>query len=364
MMRTPPTPRPQVFDTYWYFAAERQRIFERRVAGEKGPWTADPILATYKFCNVFRAADRVSQYLIREVAYDEQSVLPEDRLFQIVAFRMFSNIETWHGLRAILGRQPILADLKTERFRRALDSVRDLNGRLYTGAFILCATDAYGQGLKHLNHVELFRDMFLQRSLVARVLEASSFEDVYLALHEYPLMGDFMSYQTAVDINYSTLLNFSENDFTRPGPGAVRGLKKVFADLGDYRPEEAIQWMVDRQEIEFGRLGLSFNGLWGRPLHAVDCQGLFCEVDKYCREALPDLRSARVRIKARFKPTIEGLRLFFPPKWGVNDRLPDKDVLGTKDRAITAKLVRSNREQIRIKRRNEQLFDLGFGFGD
>ena len=41
--------------------------------------------------------------------------------------------------------------------------------------------------------------------------------------------------------------------------------------------------MVDQQEAEFQRLDLPYSGLFGQPLHAVDCQGLFCETDKYCR---------------------------------------------------------------------------------
>jgi hypothetical protein len=39
----PPSVRPsKVFDTYWRFAAERQEIFFRRIAGASPPWTADP----------------------------------------------------------------------------------------------------------------------------------------------------------------------------------------------------------------------------------------------------------------------------------------------------------------------------------
>jgi hypothetical protein len=144
-------------------------------------------------------------------------------------------------------------------------------------------------------------------------------------------MGDFMSYQTAIDLNYSEHLDFSENDFTQPGPGALRGLKKVFTDLGGLTPQEAIMWMVDHQEEEFDRLGLEFHGLWGRPIHAIDAQNLFCETDKYCREAVPQLASARTRIKAKFTAGAAPTGLFFPPKWGINDRLPasSADVLGT-----------------------------------
>lgn len=316
-MKRPPTPRDDVFDLYWYFAAERQAIFERRLRHEPPPWTRDSILSTFKFCNVYRASDRVSQYLIRSVIYDDATTGSEaDRLFQIVAFRLFSKVETWREITAFLGRSPLISDLEDRSFIAALENAKRRRGTLYTGAFILCATDAYDQGgIKHLNHVELLRHMFVRDPITDRLLHAPSLRFVVDALREYPLIGDFMSYQLAVDLNYSPFVNFSENDFTLPGPGALRGIKKAFVSLGEYSPAETVTWMVDHQEEEFRRRGLSFGGLNGRPLHAIDCQGLFCEIDKYCREALPALLSARSRIKARFRPSSEPFELFLPPKW-------------------------------------------------
>jgi hypothetical protein len=326
-------PRPRIYDLYWYFASERQQMFARRVAGEPGPWTEDPILREFKFCNVFRAADRVSQYMIRDVCYHDEPCTAEDRLFQIVAFRTFSKPATWQAVHDVLGRCPALEDLADGSFTSALDEARQRNGGLYTGAFILCATDAYGQSAKHRNHVELFRHMFLHDQLGAKLLESTSLREVYELLHGYPLMGDFMSYQTTIDLNYSALIGFSENDFTQAGPGALRGIRKCFENLGDYTPAEIVLWMTERQDEEFARLGLPFGGLWGRPLHAIDCQGLFCETDKYCREAAPELASARKRIKARFTPTPEPIRLFFPPKWCINDKLPSQPVLAHDQRS-------------------------------
>ena len=317
-MRRAPTPRSRVYDIYWYFAAERYRILQRRFAGQPAPWTTDRILREFKFCNVFRATDRVSQFLIRDVAYHAHPCTPEDRVFQIVAFRTFSKVVTWRTLVDLLGHPPTLADLSRGLFRRALDRTRELNGGLYTGAFILCATKAYGESTKHGNHVRLFEHMFLRDKLATHLLHASSLREIYSRLHGYPLVGDFMAYQFAVDINYSQFFHHSENDFTRPGPGALRGMGKVFESLGDYTPDEIIHWMVARQESEFQRLGLPFGGLWGRPLHAIDCQGLFCETDKYCREAVPALVTRRKRIKQRFVPSREPLDFFFPPKWGIS----------------------------------------------
>lgn len=317
MKLSEPVPRQEAFDIYWRFTHERQRIFERRLDGHPGPWTDDPILSTYKFCNVFRAADRVSQYLIRDVCYTDVDVDDDDLAFQITAFRTFSNIATWEGLIERLGRAPTLEDLADGSFERALTAIRAETGRLYTGAFILCATDAYGRQQKHLNHVELFKDMFLHNDAGARITDAASLREVYDIIHSFPLMGDFMSYQTAIDLNYSVLTDFSENDFTQPGPGALRGIKKVFANTSGWKPADIIQWMVDNQEREMDRLGLQFDGLFGRPIHAIDAQNLFCETDKYCREALPELASARSRIKAKHTANDAPIDYFFPPKWNL-----------------------------------------------
>ena len=318
-MKRAPIPRERIYDLYWYFASERQKVFEKRLAAEPGPWTDDSILQTYKFCNVFRAADRVSQYMIRNVCYHDEPCTPADRLFQIIAFRTFSKIETWEAVHGFLGRYPTLDDLASGAFTSALEHAQAQNGGLYTGAFILCATNAYGQPAKYLNHVELFRHMFLIDKLADKLLAAKSLQAVFELLKSYPLMGNFMSYQTAIDLNYSDLINFSENDFTVPGPGALRGMKKVFESLGDYTPAETVLWMVEHQQEEFDRLGLPFHGLFGRPMSAIDCQNIFCETDKYCREAAPELASARTRIKAHFAETPKPIRYFFPPKWGINE---------------------------------------------
>lgn len=318
MITRAPIPRPGVYELYWKFAYERQKAFELRAMGHAAPWSNDPIIQQYKFCNVYRATDRVSQFMIRDVCYSAEPSTAEDRLFQIVAFRLFSNIQTWQYLTNFLGHAPTLDDLADGSFEQGLNAAKEEIGKLYTGAFILCAADAYGRQLKHLNHVELLKDMFFNQHLADTLSQASSLKHIYDTLHTFPLMGDFMSYQIAIDLNYSDLINFSENDFTKAGPGALRGIKKVFFDTNGLSPEEVIMWMVDRQAEEFSRLGYTFNGLYGRPLHAIDAQNLFCETDKYCRVAVPELKSARNKIKAQFTQSPTPNELFLPPKWGVS----------------------------------------------
>lgn len=322
LARVAPTPRAGVYELYWQFAARRQAAFEKRITGLSAPWSDDPILQQYKFCNVFRASDRVSQYLIRDVIYaDQLDASMADRLFQIVAFRTFSKIETWEYLKQALCRQPLLEDLRSGAFCRALVAAKK-QGAIYTSAFILCANKAFGFDEKHENHDALFRHMFFEADFAGRCRGANALEQVVALIQSFPLMGPFMAYQTAIDLNYSELISFSENDYTQAGPGALRGIAKTFSDTGSYKPADIIMMMVEGQEQEFERLGHKFNGLFGRKLHAIDCQGLFCETDKYCRAAVPELKSARTRIKAKFAPQTKPVDLFFPPKWGINDKLP------------------------------------------
>ena len=69
--------------------------------------------------------------------------------------------------------------------------------------------------------------------------------------------------------------------------------------------------------------GLDFHSLWGRRLQLIDCQNLFCEVDKYARVAHPQIvgKTGRVRIKQKFEPLPQQIDLFYPPKWKLNDKI-------------------------------------------
>ena len=93
-----------VFDAYWQFAAERQEIYFRRIEGRLGPWTDDPILKQFRFTNAYRAADRVSQYLIRSVIYEPNlDQNPDEVFFRTILFKIFNKIETWEVLTEQLG---------------------------------------------------------------------------------------------------------------------------------------------------------------------------------------------------------------------------------------------------------------------
>lgn len=330
---TPPavlasTPNAKVtaaYDAWWWFAYERQRIYYRRLDGEQAPWTEDPTLKHYRFTNAYRAADRVSQYLIRDVIYrDGQPQDPDEVVFRILLFKLFNRIETWEALTAKLGLVT-LADTPFERIDEILTAELEAGRQIYSAAYIMPTSRAQGgTGRKHQMHLTLLRQMMDDR-LGNQLAETTTMQSGFDLLRAYPMIGDFLAYQFITDINYSNVVNYREDEFVAAGPGAREGLRKCFADPGNRSDEYLIRMMMEKQDEEFARLGLDFRDLFGRPLQLIDCQNIFCEVSKYARVRFPTLTppGGRARIKQKYQPTGTIERPFFPPKWGINDAVSE-----------------------------------------
>lgn len=315
---SPVEPSP-VFDTYWRFAATRQQIFHKRIAGELGPWTNDPILKEYKFTNAYRASDRVSQYLIKNVIYEgDQS--RNELFFRIMLFKLFNKIETWELLQSKL-KTICWSEYRFDKYAKVIERARARGQTVYSGAYIMpSGRGAFGFKQKHKTHLKLLECM-IKDELPDQIAEAVSMAKAFALLRAYPTIGDFLAYQYVTDINYSALTDFPEDRFVVPGPGAKDGIRKCFAKMGGLKESDLIRLMMDRQEAEFERLGLDFQSLWGRRLQLIDCQNLFCEVDKYARVAHPNIEgiSGRTRIKQRFRVNQSPLHVWYPPKWEIND---------------------------------------------
>ncbi len=310
-----------VHDTYWKFSAERQEIFFKKLDGKAAPWTDDIILLENKFTNVYRAADRVSQFLIKHVIYEGPQESAEI-LFRILLFKTFNKIETWKLLQSKLGSIS-WAEYSFNRYADILKQATAFGEAIYSGAYIMASgKSSFGYARKYENHLKLI-ERILNDELDKRIIDCSSMQKIYETLITYPTIGKFLGYQYTIDINYSILTNFSEMDFVVPGPGATDGIRKCFLSLGDYSEADVVKFMADSQELAFEKLGLKFKTLWGRPLQLIDCQNIFCEVDKYSRVAHPNIGgvSGRKRIKQKYQTNGKLPVPWYPPKWGINSKI-------------------------------------------
>ncbi len=316
----PAVPTP-VFDTFWRFAVARQNIFFKKKGGKIPPWTKDSILSAYKFTNVYRAADRVSQFLIKNVIYS--GIQTEIEIFfRTIFFKIFNKISTWQAIEKDVG-EISYSSYSFEKYDKILSNIMNNGFPIFSAAYIMpSGSGPFREKKKHQSFLKLIEYMMGEK-YPQKIAAASSFQEVFNIFRATPMIGDFLAYQFSIDINYSNILNFSENDFVIPGPGAKRGIKKCFSNLGGLTDIEIIALVTKRQSKEFARLGLTFQTLWGRPLHLIDCQNLFCEVDKYARVAHPEF-SEKIqgkRIKQKYVQVEAPISYWFPPKWGLNEKI-------------------------------------------
>lgn len=313
-------PREEIFDLYWHFAHERNEIFYRKKNGDPQPWTDDPILQKYKFCNSYRVNDRGSQYLVKNVIYNGKIYEPADMVFRIILYRIFNLPSTWDALEKEFG-DITLDSLDVVKW---MDFLHRLSRRQPVESTAYIMKPIPGKyPTKHGNWLAFLERLFTESGFVEKLLSKDNMRDGFKVMSGAPNIGTFLAYQYCTDIAYSEVVKWQESDFTIPGGGAKRGINKVFKNPDLNHLEEAIWYMYDHQEEELAKRGYDFHKLGGsRRLQPIDLQNCFCETDKYCRVAHPELKSVCKEIKNKYsksskRPPID---YFYPPKWNLKEK--------------------------------------------
>lgn len=177
---------------------------------------------------------------------------------------------------------------------------------------------------KHEKWLQMVKDELIGQSVFDKIIDATSLSDTFDHLRGCSFIGDFLAYQYAIDMNYSNVINFSEDSFVKAGIGSIRGIKKCFGNISSakYSNEDIIRFTQDNFEYYQSKFEYNdFNPLFGRSPTLIDLQNCFCETDKLLRVKMPDLQVQNKRIKQRYKETPKPLELFFPPKWNINNNI-------------------------------------------
>lgn len=325
------------FKYYLYFITERMSIFWSRNYDLPEPHTEDPILAKHKFTNSYRSLDRVSQFLIGNVLYDEKGLEndrdTEDIFWRTILFKHFNKIETWRALENEFGEIVLETPInEIEKFLTNLAKTEPIysNAYMQTASFmrnpeIMGRNGLYAGQPKHSAYLQLFQNSFFKNNAkgMYNILKSQSLEELQNRLVEGTVgIGKFISMQFAIDLNYGLIFNFDENDHIVAGPGAERGIERTFDIKGKPNYVEIIKWVTKELPNllhDYG-YGERFIPLPNRMPKLIDMQSNFCETDKYLRGAGIKTEGIEVdgkRIKQIFKPTKKKINYKFPPKWGV-----------------------------------------------
>ena len=314
-----PTP---VFNAYWLLAAERMEIFFKRLKEEEAPWTKDTILQEGKFTNSYRVLDRVTQYLIKEIQQKtpkkgkDENI--EEQVFRTLLFRIFNKIETWKLLMDNLG-EISWKKYNRKKYEDVLTHALERGDTIYSVAYIMpTGGKEYDSKAKHTMHLDLIEQM-MKDGVPRQLNKVGMMKEAFKILKSYDSIGGFLAYQYVTDINYTRVTNFSEMEFVVPGPGAHRGIEKCFRKHDSIDHTEIIELVTKYQREEFKRMKIDFESLFGRPLQLIDCQNLFCEIDKYARVAFPEYNTEKspTKIKQKYKEGKIISHVVLPEKWGM-----------------------------------------------
>ena len=263
-------------DRYCYWQVERENIrLQKEVSKLPPPWTNDPILREFKFCQVFREDDRTTRWFkthIREPLY-----YSEDVLMATVIFRWFNLIGT--------GRTLLEHDLLCNWDREKAIKEITKQSKWVTGAYIIKTPN----GMDKVTGVsECISHMWNDRKfLVNKIYQKKSLETTWNLLRDYPYMGPFMAYEVVTDLRHTYLLNGAEDVLTwaNAGPGAMRGLNRLTGRELGYS-KRSHDWVGEMKEL-YKEVQTKL------PVHILnrnemayemrEIEGGLCEFDKYSR---------------------------------------------------------------------------------
>jgi hypothetical protein len=260
------------------FIRERQRILERRRAGKPPPWTSDPILRRYRFCNVHREDDIVTKWIAKNwrTPYSTSSHL----WFAMCIARLIN----WPPTLAVLGFPKDGWDPK--RFMLVVRCMQDAGDKAYSGAYIVSTNGRAMPKEKYLAEHVLTK--LWNNSGSIRPRSGDTLDAFHQRLMKFDGMGSFLAAQVVADMKYVPPLKGAADwwSFAASGPGSRRGLNRVYG-LPFNKPITEQAWrngMVElcaHAEYTLGK---------DDRLHAQDLQNCLCEFDKYERTRLGEGR--------------------------------------------------------------------------
>lgn len=285
-------------DLYFYWIHERETIrINKEVLRHEPPWTDDPILQKFKFCQVFREEDRTTRWFkrhIRNVWRDDPEVL-----MATVIFRWFNFIET--------GRTLVRHNLHIEWDRKKAIEEITKQDKWVTGAYIVKTPNRMD---KVTGVAECISHMWSDREkLVDQILATESLEKSWEILRDYPYMGPFMAYEVITDLRHTYLLRDAKDILTwaNAGPGAMRGLNRLAGRDLDFS-RRSHPWNDEMRELwEISRERLNSNLIDLSRFEMREIEGGLCEFDKYSRILNEEGRTRSVYKYDKNLPLIEDI---------------------------------------------------------
>lgn len=303
---------------FYDFVTERYKIHVRKdFLKQNAPWTNNPILLQYKFCNIRREHDRQSQYLIKNISTNPCLSL-EDKIVNSFYFRAWNNWDTMRDLGGPWQAKDLYSSQMKEQVRSIYQKLatEDPDRKWWSSAYNQGGTKQAWRYPNPNRKVDKEDDIPLrvfhigpwlkEHNTVEKLLNARDQQAAFEDIKEIQGFADFLAYQIFVDLTYIKEFPFSENEFVVAGPGCRNGLNKLFDDYDGLTLEEALFWLADNIDEIFNKIHPPF---WAGRLFvdlpqedrffSVMClENCMCEFCKYIRTIEGN---GRPRVKYTYK---------------------------------------------------------------
>jgi hypothetical protein len=239
-----------------HFVLEREGIRKAKEAGLPKPWTTDPVLQHYRFCNVYREDDKVTKWIRNNWLIHEGSP-------NIVGATLLGRMINWPDTLAEIG---FPHEWDKFKYAAAIRARANRGDKVWTGAYMITAeSNGKPKEVSVCNTVdEAMQDTW----------DIDTCYQTWLDLQTLPRIGSFMAAQVVADLKMTHLLENAEDrlTFCAPGPGSQAGLN-VLLDI----PNKT--W----KQQEFQEAVNQLRAKMPIPLDAQNMQNVLCEFNKYVR---------------------------------------------------------------------------------
>jgi hypothetical protein len=271
-----------------YFIWEREAIRLARENGHSAPWTKDPVLAKYKFTNIHRSDDRVSQWVIDKLIEPAIASGDEHLWFTLLIARLINWPPT---LQALMNKGVIPCapeDFDADMFEHTLERIKNDGKKVYSGAYMLYPTKMEPGGNKSKAVAKYIIGSAIEnadnvRAALWNADSVMSIEKFVAELSKCFGISTFIAGQVAADLTYTGMDVEDLYTYAPIGPGSSRGLNYLLgrAPFATWKQKEfnaelsnVYGEIVDKLEIV------------DMTLH--DVQNCMCEFSKYCRAVLSE----------------------------------------------------------------------------
>lgn len=263
---TPQSDDPKKLFQYWI--REREHIREDKESGVPRPWTKDPILNTYRFCNVRREDDRVTLWIRRNWSR------PKDR--NLVLAMAIARLVNWPDTLEKLGYPE---EWNPQHFINTINQRTLAGHKTWSSAYIVST-----------NGNAVAKPVYVAQTVLNPIAARCAGQGwptplapMYHALRAVPGVGSFIAGQIIADLKNTIGSPWHDAadwfTFVVPGPGSRRGLARLIGKPAPYS-------LSDREFYKHFEVAEDLAMNVFQDLCAQDIQNCLCEFDKYMRVRL------------------------------------------------------------------------------